>query len=330
MIDTSTIPAYVKEETERVENELIPLLAKNQMLIGFNTDQHLYAIGSPHYLPAIYGLHALGEIADFIGLDLICLGGDGCGYSEEDKDRTHIFRDICEINYAVRNHSTPVISMAGNHDAGQNNRAITGYEVFNAHMKRSLYNTNAVFANNHSTNCYMDFDNHRIRVIFLDTNTRKENPVYTADDRRAYLVNTLNDTLANKKDYSVIVFSHQPINNTLSPDWFQQPIALQDCLTDFVSRGGHLICSIVGHSHNDAWEVNDDILYIATAQAASHQSNKSMDNISNERTRGTRTETAFDIFAIDQEEKTITAIRYGCGENRKWSYGENKGKIAFH
>lgn len=319
-------PQYVKYEKERVIGELIELSGKDNVMFAFNTDQHITNGGVGENV-VIRGLKALSDISDAVPLDFICLGGDAAGYEAADTEINQIFKEIASVNAAVKAKNVPVISMIGNHDGGQNNSSINSYNLFTAHTKREKRGV-VKWMNNFSANGYIDDELNRIRYIFFDSHCRNNRPFYRVEERNAILTEMFNNTLNEKPDYSVVVFSHHPLSTSLNQSYFNGGSNCGAIVNDFVTHGGKLIACICGHNHRDAWEVKDGVLFISTAQACHHTSNTSMDDISNIRTLNTRTETAFDVYAVNQSEKTITAVRYGCGVNRKWSYsGDNMGKI---
>ena len=74
---------------------------------------------------------------------------------------------------------------------------------------------------------------------------------------------------------------------------------------------------------------NSGILYIETTTAAPNNTGH-FENIPYAKTKGTVTETAYDIFVVNLDEQTIEAIRYGQGTNRLWKYkGTGQGLISY-
>lgn len=86
-----------------------------------------------------------------------------------------------------------------------------------------------------------------------------------------------------------------------------------DC--DFSDATSVVSAYLCGHNHLDADCFEDGLLMISTTSDAPYQ-----DDPKWKREAGTLTEQAFDVFTINTQERTVSAIRIGAGKNRSWRY----------
>lgn len=334
-----SLPDYSKAEQTRVYDILSSLSNGEVHISTFNTDQHfdLDYIGNEHpYNPkwVMQGVQALLNIANLLPLDSIVFGGDVAGPGGgTSSDAIGILQTVCYLLNPTHDVNSAVVSIPGNHDAWQNNGNVTAQGMYNVNAKRNQRHT--YYIGNGTDNCdaYIDDTEHKIRSIFVDTfsrNTRTE-------DFREFLGDTL-DSLP--EGYMALIFSHNPLTNEFAGTVLAQKIsdpsveinAFQDpddCHSILNTYADKIIACISGHTHFDASAVSSaGILYIETTTAAPHGRNYTTDNIPNTSTLNTVTDTSFDFFVIDKNAKTIEAVRYGQGCNRKWKYkGDDAGML---
>lgn len=335
---TIFLPDYVIEERDRVYRELLNDVNGERILMAFNTDQHIdpSKAGSgdaddPKYV--VNGLKALNYIGQLLPIDIMCLGGDTCGYLTTTING--IMDSVNIVNNPLSTIKTPVVSIAGNHDGGQNNANIVGKGLYNVHSKRIQFENYWHKYGGVDTGCgYIDDALHNIRYVFVDTGTRYGKTTSLWD-----FVSNCFSTLPN--GYKAIIYSHHPLttefNGVIKAEDAQGNLtnAFQDCLSIVQDRveanyADKVIACINGHGHVDAYGVSQSgILFIQTTCACPHSRPRHFGNIPNNPTLGTFTDTSYDFFIIDQEAQTIEAIRYGQGSNRKWYYkGTNIGLIS--
>ena len=335
------MPDYAKAEQIRLYNLLTARSQSAVHIAAFNTDQHINIDNdTPNsgYNPkwVMQGVQALINIANLLPLDEIVFGGDAPGYggAGTSYDADGILQTINYLLEPTHDVNAAVVSVPGNHDAYQNNGSVTAQGMYNVHAKRNqrhlYYHGNGI----DNSDAYIDDTEHKIRSIYLDTcstNVRTES-------FRDFLTSALS-TLPD--GYMALIFSHFPLTNefagtilaqkisdpTVQIDAFQDPA---DCHTILNQYAEKIIACINGHTHFDAFGISSaGILYIETTTAAPHTRNYTTENIPNTSTLGTVTDTSFDFFIINQADKTIEALRYGQGCNRKWVYkGANIGQVA--
>lgn len=336
-IDSITDPTYVEDEISRIYRYLLPKLQTSNLMIAFQTDQHIGGTGASDPKYATNGIKSIVKLASKLPLDFIVSGGDITGYGAYNTVVDNILDDINVLMGLLSDINTRVISIPGNHDAFQNNDAITSLAMYNAHFKRSLDIHGLVHSGIDNCDSYIDDESNKIRYIFID--------LYSRNPRTESYSTFLTNALAGMGDnYNAIIFSHAPLTNEFNDtvkkysslddetgsNAFSNAFALQDILNSYASR---IIACICGHSHTDAYGVSSSgILYIETTSAV-HNRSIFRDGdliIPYEYVLNSRKETSYDIFVIDMSSQTIEAVRYGQGSNRKWKYkGAGTGLISY-
>ena len=353
-IEPISSPSYALAEKQRVYNELIDRVNANAALFAFNTDQHLShnnngdtKLGKRWVLE---GAKMLDELAYELPIDLVVLGGDSAGYY--DNQVPIILKGINDLTNTFQRCKC-LVGIPGNHEAFQNtannenNKKITPKAMYNTYGKINSFNPKFVSSNNTDVcvcNGYIDDAYHKIRYIFVDIYSGYENgnEAYRINICSTFLEQALNSM---GDDYNAIIMSHAPLTTEFNgivtiedasthatQDAFTNPFGLQSVLN---AHSQNIIACICGHSHADvyAYSQTSGILYIETT-CALPDSKYLFDNIPFNRTLSAFSNapsyapsypwlTAYDIFVVNQEEKTIEALRYGQGTNRKWRYKDN-------
>lgn len=327
-----SVPAYVVQERERVYKLLLEKLNTENNIFVFNTDQHFSVaegvaennVNNPKYV--LQGLNSIKELSKKISFDCVVLGGDSAGYGGGvNSTVSGILDGINLMKNELSGTDSPVVIIPGNHDAYQNTSDVTAFGMYNTCVKQ-LTNTKTY---NHDgiDNCdgYIDLESSKLRYIFVDNYTRNER----TESAKTFLKNVLESLPSG---YMAVLISHNALTNAFNglqdaedynsgtkKDAVYGGSYYQDVIYNYSDR---IIACISGHSHLDSWNTDNGILFIQTTCACNHTKFKfSADNITPILgTLGTATDTAFDIFIINQKEKTIEAIRYGVGCNRKWQY----------
>lgn len=294
---------YVVNEADRVIN-----LIKDKMILGntiiftFNTDQHLNA---ETWKYTKHSLNAAAYMSKALPMDFICLGGDSASYSSE--TASDLLSNALSVVQETSGAECRVIPLSGNHDKHHSSADATGEMIFNVDFKKAVQNGFVKMCRNSATNGYWDDEIHGVRFIFLDTNVFNDETY-----NMTMLQSDLTEMLENaESDKQFVVFSHHPINDELPETWVN-PVGLQDILNDYANR---IICCICGHVHNDYSATKDGILYISTTTSSQYVDDGKT------RTMGTASESAQDVYLIDQNQQKIFAFRYGLiGSNREFTY----------
>jgi len=143
----------------------------------------------------------------------------------------------------------------------------------------------------------------------------------------------LAERLNEVSNYKIVVFSHVASDASM-PSYVANMANVQKILEafanktsvtiefstsysrtfDFSTSTSDLICHISGHTHSDASNVSNGVLSIATTCDAYYTNDGFNAQV------GTVSEQAFDVFCIDYDAHTISAVRVGRGQDRNWSY----------
>jgi len=69
----------------------------------------------------------MAEMTKAIPFNFLCLGGDACRHLSDGATETvnEILNEVMIVNQYANECNCPLISIPGNHDAGQNNNSIT-------------------------------------------------------------------------------------------------------------------------------------------------------------------------------------------------------------
>jgi len=311
-------PDYAATERDAVAakiNNYITTL-NNPIIIGFNTDQHI--IAKPSSESAIstrdqiaYGLRTLRDLTKQFPFNLTVLGGDTNGGGS-----SSTVLAMQESSLYVTNQmdgvDCPLATLVGNHEGGQDNENITRAQVYKSHMTPSMQNKVIVSAE--TVSGYFDDPTCKVRFVFID-NLGRSDVGYTSTDYNTILSSMLSGI---PEGYKAIIFSHKPLDENLPEGW-NNPTPCHDTIQLYKDK---IIACICGHIHNNLYlEDFYGITFVATTCAGVYELNDG-----STRTSGTADYTAYDVFVIDQDNKTIHAVRYGNGEDRTISYVHSQAR----
>ena len=85
--------------------------------------------------------------------------------------------------------------------------------------------------------------------------------------------------------------------------------------TDFKNATSTVAAFICGHNHIDDSNQEGGLLVISTVGDSLYQEPNAP-----ERKKDTLSEHGFDIFVVDKDSRSLSAIRIGAGESREWEY----------
>lgn len=223
------------------------------------------------------------------------------------------------------------LTVKGNHDYcidGDTPKTMTEGYQYNQ-IVRPLEISKAILSNGKAY-YYYDLPSQKIRFIVLDQyeTTNSGDVRYgvisnVTDEQLSWLANAL-----SVEGYTFLVFSHSSCDSNISGyDSILAEVNRMLCAVnnkrvythssihvDFTKTTSIVACSIAGHNHIDLSNTTDGLLSITTTSDAA------LADGGITRTAGTISEQAFDVFAVDTENKKIKAIRIGGGEDRSWTY----------
>lgn len=302
---------YVLAEMNTVRDTLYAkMVLGNVAVIGFSTDQHISKWAgdmqvNTNTAGTLAGLNALKNLTQALPFNLIALGGDyvtGGSVESVQTETLMVFEQLAGAN-------CPVIGITGNHDAWQN-ADCSNAMLFKSHTAAALIKyPQFISLDNESCNGYIDDKTVKIRYIFCDAEPHggSDGTYYNLNDAKTALQTMLEGI---PEGYKAVIFSHKPIHNGLG---WKDGLGWQSLITPMANK---IICCVNGHGHTDADSTADGIVYIQTRSASPTDYNGNADLSA----AGTASETAFDVFVIDQAANTIHAVRYGAGEDRLFHY----------
>jgi hypothetical protein len=313
-IGTATdYPDYAKTEMEEVATKIENYIASinNPIIIGFNTDQHLFAgdnddSDNKHAvtMDTAYGLRTLRDLTKRFPFNLVVLGGDAGDGDTISKTQ----QDVLFVSEQMQGANCPYVHLVGNHDGGQINTTITRDQIFKSHVTPPYLNKTFTIID--KTSAYFDDPTCKVRFAFIDSYTKTG--IWTLNDVKRVLTDAYDGL---PLDYKMIVISHIYLSGAVATTWGQTDGA--DCSAILNRIRSVLLCCINGHTHKDENDDVDRITFIATTCAAANNNNR--DGI-NPRPKGTAKATAYDVFVIDTDNEVIHALRYGDGQDRTISY----------
>lgn len=331
------VPQYIYNGAEKVANRVISSRNHTSLVIGAISDLH--TAGTDDSATSVkHACLAMNEINKLTQLNLVAVLGDICVDHMDSVNNPgflYVRQQLDPIDKSV-----DVIHLEGNHDLDEvNTSADIRRQEYYTYIGANNVDVVTDFGNEFRNYGYKDFDNKRIRVIYLNTSDVAEEGMTThlriSPEQFNWFINTALDfsekTGAN--DWQVIVLTHIPLNYTNSAISNLLKI-LQDykgkksgSITqngttisyDFTNCQQTFICHIHGHIHNYRTDWFGDVLSITVPNACFGRNNEygtsssyddtvrelygDVDKNGNQRTyrkvMATVEDTAFSIFVID-------------------------------
>lgn len=269
----------------------------------FFTDYHIeFNSGNSHLL--------MNRILDNTPLDMVVFGGDimnGSATKAESYAK-------CQ-EFAQRFRKLPMFGIRGNHeynldDGGSASVKFSENDIYNYLIKQSERKIKGPGKMYY----YVDNEPQKIRYIFLDSKNQYGYDDYPMDDAQIAWLTAILSELNDK--WKVVIFVHQFMGKSYEDHtWYvtENGERIENAIAE--SNTDATICAIIsGHWHEDYSMKKNGVPYIVTTWDGYYADSN--------RTRGTSTELAFDVFTINSSDKTIKTTRIGYGEDRSWTYGE--------
>ena len=314
----------------------------NTLSFAFMTDMHngtnLNIRAANHH-----AIQSLQSIEKQIPLDYVVFGGDYL-YNTSSTTVDECNEQIQDLMKYINEVITPKFMLRGNHDnnyfnASAQYTATTFY--INTDKFFEKHNNTVMFADELEKSIgYVDINNLKVRLIFTnmtDVDTTGFGITWAQMDWFGKTALNFSDK-TDRKDWAVIVFSHSYFEASsitdgglaLAQQMHQMLLAFKSGTTytynaehsyDYTSQGAmEVICAVVGHWHADRSAVVDGIQVIATMQTAGGGDEPADGGTTYAKVWGTADETAYDIFTINRDTKTINTTRFGVGADRSWTY----------
>ena len=331
----------------------------NTLNLAFITDLHVTAFEElPLRQVEVWNrnTNGLARVDASRNIDFVVLGGD---YLWNNTNTTLIraeraYKLLQECFYQFKDKQ---FALKGNHDdnsiAGNANYIVTDSARYGYLGQQYTNDVNIKYGTAEKSYGYIDFERQKIRALFINTvdiqSYTGQHITGVSNAQLNFFADALNIT---ESGWAIIVFSHHVLvnNETMAIDseayltpthggdalWgiiqaFKNKTAYSKVSTltnyeysvsvDYQNNGSNeVIACINGHTHRDLSATQDGILLISTTASGFSQTAYDSTGTQIIYTLDTQTETAFDIFSFDRKNETITASRYGAGQNRNWSY----------
>ncbi len=263
--DINGIPDYVLEEAENIADKVIALRNAHSFVFGAISDTH--TTGSDTSAQGI--VHAgmgMDTINQYTQLDLVLNFGDVMVGNLDDTYKSgfkHVKSALNSVSRAV-----PYIQMQGNHDQLAVDTTEEAQQKYFAYVGANNTKTVTDWNNRFRNYGYKDFEDQKLRVIYLNTTDVSETEniknVWVTAQQFSWLINTAFDCSpkADPENWNIIVCSHHPLN------WYHLDNLLtvlsayknkacgsitQDNTSinyDFTNSKAELVAHFHGHLHN--------------------------------------------------------------------------------
>lgn len=247
----NSAPDYIVAEAEKVVNAVQAVRTPRTLVFSAMSDMHIKD-GSTEtaHINSLTSLKSAGlglkEIQKRIDLDFLALLGDSSYMSSNSYTAEQTKKDILLTKKTLDLNKDKEIWCVGNHDLCYGNgvdRMLTEDEVYSYVGA----NSEGIKPYDSIERCYgyLDFDNQKIRVIYLNTNDCKDgidNGAVTKDitsymemispSQMRWLADVALDFTdkENSAEWGVVILSHQPIDYALG--WYKQTLQILEAYRD--------------------------------------------------------------------------------------------------
>ena len=265
LVDNEAVPAYVTTEVNRLAAVVNARRSANTLTMLFIGDMHadpehiqLTAEQTATLSAALkHAGQAVNALAELVPFDLMAVLGDYV-YGTQQTTASGL-KCFDEINGYIKKGFSKAqnIRIAGNHDDLRYNHTtdyLNGGQLYSLVGK---YSTMPVYGSREKNYGYIDFDSHKVRVIFVNANDGTTNGPENgnvSEEQLQWFADTLGET-GQKTGWHILILSHQPIDfRTVSP--------LGNIVSDYIDGASNtyynftnknsakLIGNIHGHIHN--------------------------------------------------------------------------------
>ena len=332
-----SVPTYIYEGVENVVNKIISSRNHASLVIGAMSDLHT-AGTDDSAISVKHACIAMNEINKLTQLDLVTVLGDICVDHMDSTNNPgflYVRQQLDDIDKSV-----DVIHLEGNHDLDEiNTSADVRRQEYYTYIGANNVDVVTDFGNEFRNYGYKDFDNKRIRVIYLNTSDVAEEGMTThlriSPEQFTWFINTALSFSGKTgaSDWQVVVLTHIPLNytNTAISNLLKVLQDYKGKKSGSITQNGTVInynftnceqtflCHIHGHIHNYRTDWFGDVLSITVPNACFGRNNEygtsssyddtihelygDVDKDGNQRTyrkvMATVEDTAFSVFVID-------------------------------
>ncbi len=353
--NTNGVPDYVLEEAQEVADKVVTLRNAHSFVFGAFSDTHTTGedTSKDSIIHAGMGMDAVNTLTQ---LDLVLNFGDVMvGYLDDTYKEgfKHVKSAFTSVAKAV-----PYIQMQGNHDQISSDTTAQAQQKYFAYIGSNNVNTVTDWDNRFRNYGYRDFDDQKLRVIYLNTADVSEaentKDVWITAQQCSWLINTALDFSDKEKadSWGFIVCSHHPLN------WYYLDNLLTvlnaykgkqsgtvtaddvDVAYNFTDSKAEFIAHFHGHLHNfraeqlgsnkvttitipnACFDRNNEYGYHSDSEVCTLYGDTDDSGIQRKfnKISGTADDTAFNVVVIDRDNRMINCINYGAGIDRVISY----------
>ena len=280
----------------------------NRFTFVIQSDTHFSELSSP------IACHNVKALSHFVDLAFYANLGDLTrGYMDVVVNTPEKMRAAMDeaVNRYLDGANCPVLITEGNHDCnhlwcqlhGDVSQLITEKEHYSRITAPLLaHNGERMVTDGESNYYYMDFDDHRIRVIMLNTTDGEYTKGYS---ERAIISDRQVKWFSEKAldtDYAVLVMMHIPLIADFPGNDHSAVInrhKIREAVESFIASGGHFIAYFYGHTHNPHDILDEHGRIHASFKGGGHSAEAVM---------------------IDTQNRTIQTLPLEGTEPRAWSY----------
>lgn len=307
------IKEYFIEEIERVAATVMAKRGKNSFVFALLSDSHYTVNGT--WKETIQNVNALHEKVGFDAI--IHLGDFTDGIVPADVTKEYVKKMIQDL----RGIPIPLYLVVGNHDS---NYFWYNPEIFSKEEEYRLYLDHVrqyVQMDHQSPWYYVDFDNTKIRGIFLDSFNGREHLKYGFQKSEVEWLEKILD--ATPTGTSIVVFSHVPpldeIHCLNDRHTIQNGAQIIEILETYnAKKENKVLAFFYGHNHLDQVYTKRGfpIIGIACNKCEFLNSPKVKGGISPRRKLYSKTQDLWDVVILDSEVNEIELVRFGAGADR--------------
>ena len=291
----SNVPTYVITEAQMVADKVIEKRNAYSLVIGAMSDLH--TTGSDTSATGVlHAFQGINEIDKLTPVDLVAIHGDVIVLKMDDtyKDGLRYVRTC--MNEVTKN--IPLIHMQGNHDELNTDTTEEARQKYFRYIGANNVDVTTDFGNRFRNYGYKDFDDLRIRFIYLNSadlsDFEQTGDLWITPMQYNWFINKALDfsDKEGSEDWQWIVACHHPLNwgtpvsnlqlilkaytkKTTGSFTFTDPVEGDSTISyDFTNAKQKLICHIHGHIHNFRTEWFDDVLSVTVPNACFGRNNE--------------------------------------------------------
>lgn len=296
-IQTVVAPDYVITGAENVADKILNARSADTFVMACVSDLHTSGSGDESSVGILHAGQAINEIQSLTELDLFAILGDiQVGNFEERTTQSFKYTKKCFSDIAK---NVPCIYLQGNHDELPSDSTEAAQKKYYAFIGANNVGTVTDYNNKFRNYGYRDFDNYKVRVIYLNTADVSEYEMSydnnITSSQMTWFINTALN-LSSKDDageWGIIVCGHHPLNWSASGNGSvtkaldvldaykgrtsgNVTIDGQSIAYDFSDETAEFICHIHGHLHNFREEVlgTNKVLSITVPNACFGRNNE--------------------------------------------------------